>query len=343
MPYEITIKIDSDPIEPTFQDPQAVLSELNRWAARTVASQDASNISPSHTTGAIGPWFRAIQIQALNYPPGLLWPAAQWGYLKASEFPSYTTIQHVVDRLWHEADFHERIWPGYSDLMEMLACVDSADDPGESKRHLWAAARRYSRRLLPEHLGLMARIRLREMGAASEVDEYSLILKHYSPMAIVFVIENSRQIQTVRLGEKWVKNRDGKKWRGRPCDLILGKFYLWVQREMYKACEAFILDLEYPRTNIDCCDDKKCDLDEDGELPSDTAQESAALHNLLIKQDGDRSGLLGLLTKRQREFLYLFAHDCDAPSAAEKMRLAESTGYVLLHQIRKKFSSISRN
>jgi hypothetical protein len=150
----------------------------------------------------------------------------------------------AIEAIQRVRDFARRLEvtsPGSLALMELLEPPNK-----ENKADLDRARKSFSWWIDPKPIDHNTRQRLSEISKEQGKHHLLLLRQSIFPEALMLVIADVDRPQTIRIGRKWIKRRDGKKALVRPADLPWHRFVHWVQRECCKAAAAIILGYEYP-------------------------------------------------------------------------------------------------
>lgn len=118
------------------------------------------------------------------------------------------------------------------------------------------AAKRLAHTMISPKLGPLARRRMKQEAAGARMGVGDYLEKGLFPDGIIVAVGEMASSKKVRLGRKWVLDKDGKASERRPIyDLSVGDFVHWLYQEASKACDAILMEKTYPKDALNLLED----------------------------------------------------------------------------------------
>jgi DNA-binding CsgD family transcriptional regulator len=258
-----------------------------------------------------------------------------------------TAIQAPLALLKDDPKFQEGAQRTRDIITLVRACCPlyRESDPEHQQEEINAALTRLIAQLYPGLRNPRAAQALRQKAATRHTSTKNFLRTEVFPTAIRLVASEVTSSRRMRVGRKWVTNRDGKvlvvaPW-GTP--LTFQAFTHWFFSQVYGAAAAIVLDDVYPRPTTQQAQVVVYEEDALERLTvpaSASARDSAMLTALLQAEERDPADqlhrLLTIASPRARELFRLLRQKLSIKEAAAVLGMSPATAYVHIYRTRAK-------
>jgi hypothetical protein len=258
-----------------------------------------------------------------------------------------TAIQAPLALLKDDPKFQEGAQRTRDIITLVRACCPlyRESDPEHQQEEINAALTRLIAQLHPGLRNPRAAQALRRKAKTQHTSTQNFLHTEVFPTAIRLVASEVASAQRMRVGRKWVTNRDGKVLVAAPwgTPLTFQAFTHWFLSQVYVAAAAIVLDDVYPRPTTQQAQVvvyKEDALERLTAPASAGARDSAILTALLQAEEMDPEDqlhrLLTVASPRARELFRLLRQGLSIKEAAAELGMSRSTAYVHCYRTRAK-------